>query len=156
MTASGRQSHWQNVYLSKGEQQVSWTQADPQPSLGLIEKFASGHDASIIDVGGGASRLVDALLAHGFARITIFDLSEAALQSAQAAFAAGSTLADYTAVQQIAGDQWSAIKPALLQQLQQSWHISHKIDIYLYENMLTEAMTAVNEKQTFVPETDEI
>jgi len=83
MTASERQSHWQNVYLSKGEQQVSWTQADPQPSLGLIEKFAHGRDASIIDVGGGASRLVDALLAHGFAKITILDLSEAALQSAK-------------------------------------------------------------------------
>jgi 2-polyprenyl-3-methyl-5-hydroxy-6-metoxy-1,4-benzoquinol methylase len=80
MTASERQSHWQNVYLSKGEQQVSWTQADPQPSLGLIEKFAHGRDASIIDVGGGASRLVDALLARGFAAITVLDLSEAALQ----------------------------------------------------------------------------
>ena len=84
MTASERQSHWQNVYLSKGEQQVSWTQADPQPSLGLIEKFAYGRDASIIDIGGGASRLVDALLAHGFAAITVLDLSGAALQSAQA------------------------------------------------------------------------
>ena len=38
MIASERQAHWQNVYLSKGERQVSWTQADPQPSLGLIEK----------------------------------------------------------------------------------------------------------------------
>ena len=38
MTASDRQSHWQNVYLNKGEQEVSWTQTDPQPSLGLIEK----------------------------------------------------------------------------------------------------------------------
>ena len=84
MIRSERQSHWQNVYLSKGEQQVSWTQADPQPSLGLIEKFAPGRDASIIDVGGGASRLVDALLARGFAAITVLDLSEAALQSAQA------------------------------------------------------------------------
>ena len=83
MTASERQSHWQNVYLSKGGQQVSWTQFDPQPSLGLIEKFAAGRDASIIDI-GGASRLVDALLAHGFATITVLDLSEAALQSARA------------------------------------------------------------------------
>ena len=84
MIRSERQLHWQNVYLSKGEQQVSWTQADPQPSLGLIEKFAHGRDASIIDIGGGASRLVDALLARGSAAITVLDLSEAALQSAQA------------------------------------------------------------------------
>lgn len=84
MIQSERQSHWQNVYLSKGEQQVSWTQSDPQPSLGLIEKFAADRNASIVDIGGGASRLVDALLAHGFAAITVLDLSEAALESAKA------------------------------------------------------------------------
>jgi trans-aconitate methyltransferase len=84
MTASERQSHWQNVYLSKGEQQVSWTQLDPQPSLGLIEKYAAGRDASIVDIGGGASRLVDALVVDGFAAITVLDLSEAALQAAKA------------------------------------------------------------------------
>jgi trans-aconitate methyltransferase len=84
MIASERQSHWQNVYLSKSEQQVSWTQADPQPSLGLIEKFAGDHNASIIDIGGGASRLVDALVDRGFAAVTVLDLSEAALQSAKA------------------------------------------------------------------------
>src|SRR5947199_5082396 len=84
MIPSERQSHWQNVYLSKGEQQVSWTQFDPQPSLSLIEKFAKGRHASIVDIGGGASRLVDALLAHGFAAITVLDVSDAALQSAKA------------------------------------------------------------------------
>jgi 2-polyprenyl-3-methyl-5-hydroxy-6-metoxy-1,4-benzoquinol methylase len=84
VTTSERQSHWQNVYLSKGEQQVSWTQLDPQPSLGLIEKFASDRRASIVDIGGGASRLVDALVANGFAAPTVLDLSEAALHSAKA------------------------------------------------------------------------
>lgn len=84
MIPSERRSHWQNVYLDKGEQQVSWTQLDPQPSLGLIEKFSGGRNASIVDIGGGASRLVDALLAHGFTAITVLDLAEAALQSAKA------------------------------------------------------------------------
>ncbi len=83
MTDFDRQSHWQNVYLSKGEQQVSWSQADPQPSLRLIESVAAGPHASIIDIGGGASRLVDALLAHGFEALTVFDLSEAALRTAR-------------------------------------------------------------------------
>jgi trans-aconitate methyltransferase len=83
MIASERQPHWQNVYLSKGEQQVSWSQADPQPSLGLIEKFARDSNAAIVDIGGGASRLVDALLAHGFAAITVLDIADAALQSAK-------------------------------------------------------------------------
>ena len=45
--------------------EIAWTQAAPQPSLGLIEKFAHGRDASIIDVGGGASLLVDHLLERG-------------------------------------------------------------------------------------------
>lgn len=84
MTVSERQSHWQNVYLNKGEREVSWTQADPQPSLGLIEKFARDRNAAIVDIGGGASRLVDTLLARGFAAITVLDVSEAALQSVKA------------------------------------------------------------------------
>jgi SAM-dependent methyltransferase len=83
VTASDRQSHWQTVYLTKGEQQVSWSQADPQPSLRLIESAAPGREASIIDIGGGASRLVDALLASGFHDLTVLDLSEAALASAR-------------------------------------------------------------------------
>ncbi len=84
MTDSERQSHWQDVYLNKGEQQVSWTQFDPQPSLGLIEKFSGNRNASIVDIGGGASRLVDALVMDGYAAITVLDLSEAALQAAKA------------------------------------------------------------------------
>jgi SAM-dependent methyltransferase len=83
MTASDRQSHWQTVYLTKSEQQVSWSQADPQPSLRLIESIAPGRDASIVDIGSGASRLVDALLASGFHDVTLLDLSEAALASAR-------------------------------------------------------------------------
>ncbi|WP_456710807.1 class I SAM-dependent methyltransferase [Bradyrhizobium sp. USDA 4452] len=76
-------NRWQAVYLTKGEQQVSWSQADPQPSLRLIEQIAPRRDASIIDIGGGASRLVDALLARDFHDLTVLDLSEAALASAR-------------------------------------------------------------------------
>jgi len=83
MTATDRQAHWQNVYLTKGERQVSWEQASPQPSLCLIEKFAGGSRASIIDIGGGASRLVDALRQRGFDAITVLDLSQAALDAAK-------------------------------------------------------------------------
>ena len=47
MTETDRQSHWQRVYLSKGEREVSWSQREPQPSLGLIEKFSTGAGASV-------------------------------------------------------------------------------------------------------------
>jgi SAM-dependent methyltransferase len=83
MTSTDRQTHWQNVYLTKGEQQVSWSQSEPEPSLSLIEKFAIARQASIIDIGGGASRLVDALRQHGYEAITVLDLSQAALDAAK-------------------------------------------------------------------------
>ena len=83
MTKPDRQAHWQNVYRTKSEQQVSWSQSLPEPSLGLIEKFASERSASIVDIGGGASRLVDALHERGYRHLTVLDLSEASLQSAK-------------------------------------------------------------------------
>jgi SAM-dependent methyltransferase len=81
MTADDRRAHWQNVYLTKSEQQVSWTQQDPEPSLSLIAKYARSTRASIIDIGGGASRLVDVLWQHGYHTITVLDLSQAALDA---------------------------------------------------------------------------
>jgi SAM-dependent methyltransferase len=84
MTAPDREAHWQKVYLEKSEQQVSWTQASPEPSLGLIERFAPAPQAAIVDIGGGASRLVDALCEHGYEAVTVLDLSGAALAAAKA------------------------------------------------------------------------
>jgi SAM-dependent methyltransferase len=83
MSTPDRQSHWQSVYLSKSEQQVSWTQPDPEPSLGLIAKYAPSLTASIVDIGGGAYRLVDALAGRSYEHLAVLDLSEAALQTAQ-------------------------------------------------------------------------
>jgi len=83
MTEPDRHAHWQNVYQTRGEQEVSWSQPQPEPSLGLIERFAPGRNAAIVDIGGGASRLVDALLERGHEAVTVLDLSEAALGSAR-------------------------------------------------------------------------
>ena len=58
MTALERQIHWQNVYQTKGERDVSWFQEMPTISLDLIRATGVGPDASIVDIGGGASRLV--------------------------------------------------------------------------------------------------
>jgi SAM-dependent methyltransferase len=80
----GRKAHWENVYTTKGEKEVSWFQENPAPSLELIALAAVSADASIIDIGGGASRLVDSLIIRKFERLTVLDLSEAALEAAKA------------------------------------------------------------------------
>jgi 2-polyprenyl-3-methyl-5-hydroxy-6-metoxy-1,4-benzoquinol methylase len=83
MSDIGRKAHWENVYASKGESEVSWFQEDPVPSLELIALAGIPPDAAIIDIGGGASRLVDGLVVRKFRRLTVLDLSEAALDAAK-------------------------------------------------------------------------
>jgi SAM-dependent methyltransferase len=83
MDTANSHAHWESVYAAKGETQVSWFQESPQPSLQLIEAAGATLDSAIIDVGGGASRLVDTLVARGYADVTVLDLSEAALNAAQ-------------------------------------------------------------------------
>ena len=83
MTDPSRQAHWDNVYASKGEKDVSWYQDSPTPSLDLIALTGLSADAEIIDIGGGASRLVDTLLRENFGRWTVLDLSGAALDAAK-------------------------------------------------------------------------
>ena len=75
-----RRAHWQNVYETKAENEVSWYQESPIPSLDLIAATGLPGDAAIIDVGAGASRLVDSLLEKGFRQIAILDLSAKALE----------------------------------------------------------------------------
>ena len=65
MSGFNRQAHWQQVYTEKGENQVSWFQERPTVSLELIEAVGVKPSSAIIDIGGGASRLVDALVEKG-------------------------------------------------------------------------------------------
>jgi SAM-dependent methyltransferase len=83
MQSESRQAHWQNVYTKKGENEVSWFQENPAPSLELIAQVGATSASAIIDIGGGASRLVDKLVERGFKDITVLDLSEAALEAAK-------------------------------------------------------------------------
>jgi len=75
--------HWEQVYSTKSSDQVSWFRPHLETSLALIERAAPGRDAAIIDVGGGASTLVDDLIAHGYLNVTVLDISESALDVAQ-------------------------------------------------------------------------
>ena len=84
MESESRQAHWENVYTKKGENEVSWFQENPAPSLELIEQVGATHSTAIIDVGGGASRLVDNLIEMGFGDVTVLDLSGTALDAAKA------------------------------------------------------------------------
>jgi len=84
MTDANRKAHWETVYTTKGENEVSWFQESPEASLELIDLAHPTPASTIVDIGGGASRLVDSLIARGLNHVTVLDLSEAALEAAKA------------------------------------------------------------------------
>ncbi|RKE77932.1 MAG: class I SAM-dependent methyltransferase [Chryseobacterium cucumeris] len=83
MISSDNKNHWENVYETKNPDQVSWTQKKPQTSLDFILSSGLGKDASIIDIGGGDSKLVDFLLEEGYENITVLDISAKSLEKAK-------------------------------------------------------------------------
>ncbi|MES9858451.1 MAG: class I SAM-dependent methyltransferase [Sedimenticola sp.] len=86
---SKRKAHWENVYRSKSDDQVGWFQPSPRLSLEMIMSANLGPDDGIIDIGGGASRLIDALLAQGFHNLSVLDISATALETTQARLGIG-------------------------------------------------------------------
>jgi trans-aconitate methyltransferase len=82
-----RKTHWENVYTSKSPLQVSWYQEDPALSLQLIRNTQLALDAAMIDVGGGASTLVDRLCEEAYTNIAVLDVSSSALAHARARLA---------------------------------------------------------------------
>ncbi|CAA6604853.1 Methyltransferase type 12 [Rhodospirillaceae bacterium LM-1] len=83
MTLMDRKHHWDKVYQTKSADSVSWFQPHAETSLRLIEGVAPDKRASIIDVGGGASKLVDGLLDDGYLDLSVLDLSGQALSVAK-------------------------------------------------------------------------
>ena len=78
-----RQQHWQSIYTKKDITQVSWFQEHAETSLGIIKKHEPDTDARIIDIGAGASPLVDDLLDAGYHNIEVLDISAQALAIAR-------------------------------------------------------------------------
>lgn len=78
-----RRGHWDDRYKARGPDEVSWFQEQPAASLGLIAATGLDRSATLIDVGGGAARLVDHLLADGWSDLTVLDLSNVALNGAR-------------------------------------------------------------------------
>lgn len=112
MSDANRKAHWETVYTTKGENEVSWFQDSPTISLELIDLVSPAKGAAIIDIGGGASRLVDNLIARGFERVAVLDLSQAALEVAKARLGKRANQA-----------QWIAADVT-------EWHITQTFDIW--------------------------
>ncbi len=75
-------THWDAVWQNRDADQVTWFQAEPTVSLRMIRSVAGPHDG-IIDVGGGASRLVDHLLAAGYDDVTVLDIAAESMQASR-------------------------------------------------------------------------
>ena len=90
-----RTTHWQNVYATKGEAEVSWFQDTPAISLEMIRAASPDQNAAIIDIGGGASRLVDALLQDGYRNLAVLDISANALDAVKQRIGAAASAVDW-------------------------------------------------------------
>ena len=77
-------SHWEKIYRTKAPNAVSWYRSHLDRSLALIESGSPGRTASIVDIGGGESTLVDDLLARGYHNLTVLDVSQTALDVTKA------------------------------------------------------------------------
>jgi len=75
--------HWERVYATKSEEQLSWFEPLPEVSVRLLEAAGMTPDSCVLDVGGGESRLVDYLLEHGLDCLAVLDVSSAALDKAR-------------------------------------------------------------------------
>ncbi len=79
-----RRDHWEGVYEQKGAERVSWFRPHLERSIAFIENAGAPRNAGIIDVGGGASTLVDDLLTRGYSNVSVLDISEKAIDVAKA------------------------------------------------------------------------
>jgi 2-polyprenyl-3-methyl-5-hydroxy-6-metoxy-1,4-benzoquinol methylase len=75
-----KKTHWENVFESKAETEVSWYQKKPQTSIDFVAKFNLPKEAKIIDIGGGDSYFIDALLELGYTDLTLLDISAKAIE----------------------------------------------------------------------------
>lgn len=82
--SNARQEHWSRVYRDKAAGETSWYQPVLEPSIKALQRFGAGPDESLIDVGAGASSLVDALLERGWRDLTVLDIAPSAIEAVKA------------------------------------------------------------------------
>jgi 2-polyprenyl-3-methyl-5-hydroxy-6-metoxy-1,4-benzoquinol methylase len=97
MSEADTKEHWEKVYQRIPAEAVSWYRPHLETSLELIEGVARGRDASIIDVGGGESTLVDDLVARGYRHVTVLDISETAIEASKKRLGAAARLVRWMA-----------------------------------------------------------
>ncbi len=108
------QQHWERIHSTKAPDRVSWFSPHLDTSLSLIERAVSNRSASIIDVGGGASTLVDDLIGRGFKNAIVLDISQAAIDIAKKRLGEAAEL-----VQWMCGDVTRVTLPARAYDM---WH----------------------------------
>ncbi|EJZ17436.1 class I SAM-dependent methyltransferase [Rhizobium sp. Pop5] len=79
-----KREHWDEVYRTKAADSVSWYQPTPEPSLRALDELQLPATAALVDVGGGASSLVDCLIERGWSDLTVLDIAAPALDAAKA------------------------------------------------------------------------
>lgn len=83
MSSVSPKEHWQQVYAARREAELSWFESVPNISLDILLTPSLHRSSSILDVGGGTSRLVDALLDRGFTQLTVLDIADTALETSK-------------------------------------------------------------------------
>lgn len=137
MASRDRQTHWQGVYTTKSDTEVSWYEEAPDLSLTLLHEAGLIPGMSVIDIGGGASRLVDALVDAGQAHVSVLDLSSAALKAAK------SRLTDMVHVQSVVSDvtEWTPDRGYDLWHDRAAFHfLTTAIDQQAYVRVLARAL----------------
>ena len=99
--------HWEAVYSQKSSDKVSWYRPHLDRSLEFIQSCGMQHDARIVDVGGGASTLVDDLMVAGYTNLAVIDVAEAALEVAKDRLGERASTVDW-----IVGDVTADLLPA--------------------------------------------
>lgn len=83
MDAINQKQHWENIYETKNEHDFSWFQEYPKTSIEFLSLFDLSKKSNIIDIGGGDSYFVDALIELGYENIYVLDISEKAIERAR-------------------------------------------------------------------------
>lgn len=130
MIQTDQDEHWTQVYDAKASTTVSWYQETPEPSLRTLDRFGASASSSLIDVGGGASNLVDALLEQGWQDLTVLDIAAPALQASKARLGA---MADSV--------QWEVADIT-------NWHPTRRFDVW-HDRAVFHFLTETKQREAY-------